>query len=110
MGGAPIDRTGNLNKVDSIVEIFENHSEFRLAIAPEGTRKKVTELKTGFYYIALKVNIPIISVAFDFGNKVVRIGKPLLPSGNFDMDLPILLENFKYVVGKIPQYSFTLEK
>jgi 1-acyl-sn-glycerol-3-phosphate acyltransferase len=37
-----------------------------LAVLPEGTRKKVSEIKTGFYYIALKANVPIISVAFDF--------------------------------------------
>jgi hypothetical protein len=29
--------------------------------------KKVSEIKTGFYYIALKANVPIIPVAFDFG-------------------------------------------
>jgi 1-acyl-sn-glycerol-3-phosphate acyltransferase len=35
-----------------------------LAVLPEGTQ--VSEIKTGFYYIALKANVPIISVAFDF--------------------------------------------
>jgi hypothetical protein len=31
--------------------------------------KKVGEIKTGFYYIALKANVPLIPVAFDFGKK-----------------------------------------
>jgi len=109
MGGAPITRTGGLNKVDDVAKTFENHHEFRLAISPEGTRKKVSVLKTGFYYIALKVNVPIIPVAFDFGKKVIRIGKPLLPSGNIENDFTILLKHFKGVVGKIPEYSFNPE-
>jgi 1-acyl-sn-glycerol-3-phosphate acyltransferase len=52
MGGTPLNRQKNENKVDAIASIFEKKKEFRLAIAPEGTRKKVTEWKTGFYYIA----------------------------------------------------------
>jgi 1-acyl-sn-glycerol-3-phosphate acyltransferase len=81
-----------------------------LAIAPEGTRKKVNELKTGFYYIALKSNVPIVPVAFDYGNKVVRIEEPFLPSGNIETDLPVLLNHFEGIIGKIPEYSFNPEK
>ena len=110
MGGAPIDRTGSLNKVDAIAKIFEKHNEFRLAIAPEGTRKKVTELKSGFYYIALKANVPIIPIAFDFGRKKVNLGKPYYPTSNYDNDLKILLKHFEDVIGKVPEYSFGTEK
>lgn len=110
MGGEPLDRSGNLNKVEAIAAIFERKKEFRLAIMPEGTRKRVTELKSGFYYIALKAGVPIIPVAFNFGQKAVQIGKPIIPSGDYEKDLPLLLEHFKGVVGKIPEYSFSPEK
>ena len=109
MGGAPLDRTGGLNKVDSISAMFKNRDIFRLAIAPEGTRKKVTELKTGFYYIALKANVPIISVAFNFGKKEVNIGQPFHPTGNLDEDIKILSTHFIDVKGKIPEYSFEVK-
>src|SRR5690606_7444206 len=56
MGGEPLDRSGGLNKVEAIAKVFEKREIFRLAIAPEGTRKKVTEWKTGFYYISLQAN------------------------------------------------------
>ena len=100
MGGAPIDRTGNLNKVDAIVEIFKRKKIFRLGISPEGTRKKVTELKTGFYYIAHKANVPIIPVTLNYGEKEVSIGNPFYTTGNIDADLIILLKHFKGVKGK----------
>lgn len=106
MGGAPIDRVGNLNKVEAIAQIFENREEFRLAISPEGTRKKIKELKTGFYYIASKAKVPIIPVAFDFGKKTVAIGKPYYPTSNYDNDLKILLNHFNGVTGKIPEKGF----
>ncbi len=106
MGGEPLDRSGNLNKVEAIASIFERKKEFRLAIMPEGTRKKVTELKSGFYFISQKAEVSIIPVAFNFGIKAVQIGKPLLPSGDYEKDLAILTTHFSGVVGKIPEYSF----
>lgn len=109
MGGEPLDRAGGLNKVDSIAAIFEKKPTFRLAIAPEGTRKKVDELKTGFYYIALKANVPIIPVAFDYAKKEVNIGLPFYPTGNIKEDLTIISRHFMQVDGKIPHYSYRIE-
>jgi 1-acyl-sn-glycerol-3-phosphate acyltransferase len=106
MGGEPLDRTGGLNKVDSIASIFERKEIFRLAVAPEGTRKNVNELKTGFYYIALKANVPIIPVAFDFGKKEVNLGAPLMPTGDIESDLITLKQHYIGVEGKIPEYGY----
>ncbi len=110
MGGEPIDRSGNQNKVEAIAKIFEKKNEFRLAIAPEGTRKKVEKLKSGFYYIALQAGIPIIPVAFNFGEKSVQIGFPNYLTGEYENDLALLVRHFEGVVGKIPKYSFGIEK
>ena len=106
MGGAPLDRTGGLNMVDSIAKVFEMRKIFRLGLSPEGTRKKVTELKTGFYYIAEKAKVPIIPVAFNYGKKVINFGSPFYTTGNIDADLKILLVHFEGVVGKIPENSY----
>ena len=106
-GGSPLNRQKNENKVDSIVKIFEEKEIFRLAISPEGTRKKVTEWKTGFYYMALKANVPIIPVAFDYGRKQVIYHEPFYPTGNIDADLKNLKSFYKDVIGKVPEYSFT---
>jgi 1-acyl-sn-glycerol-3-phosphate acyltransferase len=108
MGGVPIDRTGSLNKVDSIAAIFEKREIFRLAISPEGTRKKVNQLKTGFYYIALKAKVPIIPIAFDFGKKTVKIGQPFIQTGNTDADLVVLKSHFIGVKGKFPEKGYEI--
>lgn len=106
MGGTALDRSGGLNKVDAIAAIFKKKEVFRMAISPEGTRKKVSALKTGFYYIALKAQVPIVPVAFDFKTRSVSFGEPFQPTGNYDADLNHLLPFFKDVEGKVPENSF----
>jgi len=108
MGGAPLDRTGGLNMVDSIAQVFEKRKIFRLGLSPEGTRKKVTELKTGFYYIAKKANVPIIPVAFNYGKKEVNFGEPFYTTGDIDADLKMILLHFKGVKGKILENSYVV--
>ncbi len=110
MGGEPLDRTGGLNKVEAIAKIFERKETFKLGISPEGTRKKVIELKTGFYYIALKANVPIITVAFNYGEKAVQFGNAFYPTGNFEKDLKILENHFFGVKGKIQEKVYEIKK
>lgn len=106
VGGAPLDRSGGKNNVDATAEVFSKHDIFRLALSPEGTRKKVSELRTGFYYIALKANVPVIPIALDYGKKEVRIGNPIHITGNFEEDMKIILPHFKNAKGKITERSF----
>jgi len=105
-GGTPLNRQKNENKVESIAKLFHQKEVFRLAISPEGTRKKVTEWKTGFYYIALKANVPIIPVAFDYGKKEVVYHKPFYPTGIIENDIPLLESYFIGVKGKVSEYSY----
>ncbi|WP_104735898.1 1-acyl-sn-glycerol-3-phosphate acyltransferase [Hanstruepera ponticola] len=105
IGGAPIDRSSNQNKVEAIAKLFEEREEFRLALAPEGTRKKVSEWRTGFYYIAKAANVPIIMFTLDFQNKQNRISEPFYPTDDIEADFTFMKNFFKGVKGKIPEYS-----
>ncbi|NAS30382.1 acyltransferase [Flavobacteriaceae bacterium R38] len=105
MGGAPLDRTSGQNKVQTIASIFSKYEEFRLALAPEGTRKKVDEWKTGFYYIAKEAGVPIVMVAFDYGKKEMKIAKPFFPTNDIEADFKEMKKFFVGVIGKIPEYT-----
>jgi 1-acyl-sn-glycerol-3-phosphate acyltransferase len=105
MGGAPVDRKSNKNTVQQVTEMFNNRDEFRLALAPEGTRKKVEHWRSGFYHMAHNAGVPIVCVAFDYKTKVVKIGSPFKTSGNFTTDYPNLRKFYDSVVGKIPAYT-----
>ena len=86
LGGIPVDRTKKLNIVNKVVELFKLGKIKILAVAPEGTRKKVKKWKTGFYYIALKANLPILMVSFDYMKKEVTIYNKFYPSGDINKD------------------------
>ena len=103
MGGTPIDRSKNSDTVSAIAKIFNERKKFRLALSPEGTRKKVTEWKTGFYYIAKAAHVPIVMVAFDFGKKQVKISEPYSATEDKDADFKIYKDFFKGVLGRIPK-------
>ncbi len=105
MGGTPLDRTPGQKKVEAIANIFRNKEELRLAMSPEGTRKKVKDWKTGFYYIAKSADVPIVMIAFDFGRKRVKISQPLYTTDDKDADFNKIREFYKDVIGKVPHYT-----
>lgn len=87
LGGTPVYRSEKLNMVESQVAVINSHERILVGIAPEGTRKDVEKLKSGFYYIANGAHIPIIRVGFDLKEKVVTIAEPFYPSGDFKKDM-----------------------
>lgn len=103
LGGHPVERTTSKDMVDQVLKIFERHDEFILAMAPEGTRKKVEKLRTGFYYIAKGAHVPIVPVGFDFWKKEVVIGLPLYPSDSFDGDMEQILSFYRTIRGRNPE-------
>jgi 1-acyl-sn-glycerol-3-phosphate acyltransferase len=103
LGGYPVDRGSSHDMVHQVVDIFNRHDEFILAIAPEGTRKKVLKLRTGFYYIALQAQVPIIPCGFDFRRKKIVIGQPLYPSSNVETDMDVLRKFYSQIKGRNPE-------
>lgn len=105
VGGKPLDRTSGQNKVEAIAKLFEQEEEFRLALAPEGTRKKVDSWKTGFYYIAKAAKVPIIMFTLDFKNKQNKVSEPFYPTDDLEADFKYMTSFFEGVEGKVKAYS-----
>lgn len=105
LGGAPINRQNKENKVQAIAKLFEEKEEFRMTLAPEGTRKKVKEWRTGFYYIAKAAKVPIIMFTLDFENKENKISEPFYPTEDVKADFEFMHRFFEGVKGKVPKYS-----
>lgn len=99
MGGIPVDRSKSHNIVEQITSIASRRDNFILAIAPEGTRKKVAQWKSGFYYISLVSGIPIIPALMDWEHREVRFLKPFVPSGNINADMPAFRDLYRGVKG-----------
>ena len=103
LGGVPVDRSVSRDRVTEAIGAFRSSEKLVLAIAPEGTRKRVTEWKTGFYHVALGAGVPIVTVAFDYGRKTVRIGPPFRPSGERDADIAELKDFYRGIVARRPE-------
>ena len=103
MGGIPIERKKNASMTDTLAEEFNKHDTLQIAITPEGTRKKVTEWKKGFYFIALKADVPILLVGLDYKKKEVIFLDSFRPTGNLDEDMAIIQGYFKDIQGRNPQ-------
>ena len=105
LGGAPVERRNNENQVEAIARLFEEKETFRMTMAPEGTRKKVEEWRTGFYYIAKAANVPIIMFTLDFGKKENRFSEPFYPTDDKLADFKFMKNFYKGVIGKVSEYS-----
>ena len=101
----PLNRKKNEKVVDAIARMYKEEDVFRMAIAPEGTRKKVDDWKTGFYYIAKKAGVPILPIAFDWQNREMVFHSLFTPTESKEKDFDYLKSLFKGVVGKVPENS-----
>ena len=109
LGGAPLNRKGNQNVVEGIVDIYKSKQKFRLAIAPEGTRNLVDEWKTGFYYIAKAAKVPIQLIGFDYSKREIVFYQLFTTTDNIEDDFKDMKSNFKGVKGKNPNKSIIIK-
>lgn len=99
LGGTPVDRKSKQNVVEQVTAEFNKHEEFILAIAPEGTRKKVDNLRTGFYFIAKAAKVPILMTGLDFENKTLVVAEPFFPSDDEAADFKKIIHFFGPIKG-----------
>lgn len=108
LGGYPVERAKNNNMVETVIDIFNDHDEFSISLAPEGTRKKVDRLKTGFYHIARRAQVPILMVGLDFGTKTIVFREPFYPTNDAVADFTEIIGFFSAFKGKIPEQGIDM--
>lgn len=102
LGGIPVDRSQSNDVVRHIVEEFQREERMVLAVAPEGTRKRVERWRTGFYHIAHGARVPILPVAFDWQRRTIVIGAPFITTGDAERDLVELQRFYQGIRGRNP--------
>lgn len=99
LGGIPVDRQASHGVVGTCIQRFKASPTLLLALSPEGTRKGVSRWKTGFYRIAAGAGVPILPVAFDYREHVIRLMPLFHPSGSLEEDLPRIQALFSEAQG-----------
>ncbi len=105
LGGIPVDRRSPHGIVGQVVEQFNQHDKFILAVAPEGTRSAIYPWKTGFLAIAAKAEVPVLLIGFDFEKKIVVIGPCLQVEKNFDDTMREVYAFYRTIQPKYPAKS-----
>jgi 1-acyl-sn-glycerol-3-phosphate acyltransferase len=103
LGGIPINRGQRQAVVAQTIREFNHRESMVLFVAPEGTRKGTQYWRSGFYYIALGAEVPIVQGLLDYKNKRVGVGQHLMPSGDIEADLEILRGFFADTSPKYPE-------
>jgi 1-acyl-sn-glycerol-3-phosphate acyltransferase len=102
MGGIPVDRNKQTSVTDQMADVFAGRETFHLAITPEGTRKKASEWRKGFYFIARKANVPVMLAYIDYRLKEVGIKALFYPTGDADADIETIRSYYKGVTACHP--------
>jgi 1-acyl-sn-glycerol-3-phosphate acyltransferase len=91
------------NTTDELTKFLQQSENVALWISPEGTRSKREKWKTGFYYIALKANLPIVLAYADWKTKIGGLGKVIHPSGDIEKDMKEIMDFYRPITGCRPE-------
>ena len=99
LGGIPVFREESKGLIDTVSETLENLEGFILCLAPEGGLKHVDKLKSGYYYISKKLDIPCVPIEIDYGNRQFKIHPSRKILDSFERDSLEVKKIFDGVVG-----------
>ena len=103
LGGIPVNRRQSTGFVGGLIEAFDKADSLYLAIAPEGTRRRIDHWKSGFYRVALAANVPLGLAFIDYSRREVGIEAWLSLSGNEAEDLAGIRAGYSNKRGKRPE-------
>jgi 1-acyl-sn-glycerol-3-phosphate acyltransferase len=103
LGGIPVRRESANNVVAaSITALQEADGPLQLVVTPEGTRSKARYWKTGFHYIAVGAQVPIVMAYMDYERKISGLGPVFEPTGDIEADMVTIKAFYAPFKGKNP--------
>ncbi len=108
LGAIPVDRSKNNNMVSYVSELFKDKEELFVVFTPEGTRSYNPNWKKGFYYLALKAEVPILLAFIDFPSKTGGFLEVFYPTGEIDADIIAIKMKLGQFKGKYPEKGIIL--
>jgi 1-acyl-sn-glycerol-3-phosphate acyltransferase len=103
IGGIAVDRSTAHGVVQDAVRAFADAERRVLAIAPEGTRRRVGHFRSGFLHIARGARVPVLLAALDWGSRRVRLGPLVHPGHDLEAERARLEAYFARIPGKRPR-------
>ena len=102
LGGIPVNRARSGNLVQATVDAYNSNARLIVIVPPEGTRSKVAQWKTGFYYIAQGAGVAVALGYLDFRKKEAGLSRMFQPSGDIAADMVEIQAFYAGITGKNP--------
>ena len=96
------------NAIYQVVDLLNNSDELHIVLSPEGTIKKATKWNKGFYFMALKADVPIVITSIDYEKKEIEIKGIIYEVTDFQSVMKQINEMYKEAKGKYPE-QFALQ-
>jgi 1-acyl-sn-glycerol-3-phosphate acyltransferase len=101
-GGRPVDRHHASGAVEQLAQLMDSEPWFWLALSPEGTRKHQDCLRSGFYHLALRLNVPVGLAYIDFARRRIGVTEFVTMTGDAAHDLATLQRYYADKHGRYP--------
>ncbi|MCU0950429.1 MAG: 1-acyl-sn-glycerol-3-phosphate acyltransferase [Burkholderiaceae bacterium] len=104
-GGRPVDRHHASGAVEQLARLMDSEPWFWLALSPEGTRQRQSHLRSGFYHLALRAQVPVGLAYIDFARKRVGVTQFVTMTGDEAQDLATLQQYYGDKQGRYPEQA-----
>lgn len=100
LGAIALDRASPQGTVGQAVELIKRSDKIWYVLAPEGTRKQVTDWKGGFIKIAVQAGVPIVPAYIHYPEKIIGFMPAYHPTGDFAQDMAAIRQMYRPWQGK----------
>jgi len=112
MGGVPVDRAAAGGVAGQVVAAMARArtqgSYYWLTLTPEGTRSRTEGLRSGFYRIAQKADVPLGLVRLDYARREITVVDFMRVTGDREADMARIAAAMEGAVGRHPQQASPL--
>lgn len=107
-GGRPVDRHHPSGAVAQLAQLFAGNNWCWLALSPEGTRRHTSTLRSGFYHLAVQLDLPVVLATIDYSRREIVATEVIKMSGVVERDLAALARYYSDKRGRHPAQESTI--
>ncbi len=104
-GGRPVDRHHASGAVEQLARLMDSEPWCWLALSPEGTRKHLDHLRSGFYHLARRMDVPLAVAYIDYTTRTVGVKHFIRLTGDEPADLAALARYYADKRGYRPEQA-----
>jgi 1-acyl-sn-glycerol-3-phosphate acyltransferase len=104
-GGRPVDRQHPSGAVAQLAQLMASEPWFWLGLSPEGTRRHTDHIRSGFYHLALQLDLPVALVYIDYPRKEIGVMDFVKMTGDVERDLESLRSFYTDKQGRFPEQA-----